>query len=103
MARIHIRAVQESANEPHNRNDVVTHLEPDLWEPEVKWDLGSITKNKNSGGDGIPAKLFKILKRWCCESAALSMPANLENSAVATGLEKVSFPSNSKEKQYQRV
>ena len=42
-------------------------------------------------------------ERWCCESAALNMPANLENSAVATGLEKVSFHSNSKELQCQRM
>ena len=42
-------------------------------------------------------------KRWCCESAALNMPANLENSAVATGQEKVSFHSNSKERQRQRM
>ena len=42
-------------------------------------------------------------KRWCCESAALSMPANLENSSVATGLEKVSFHSNPKERQCQRM
>ena len=43
------------------------------------------------------------LKIWCCESAALNMPANLENSAVATGLEKVSFHSNPKERQCQRM
>ena len=42
-------------------------------------------------------------KRWCCESVALNMPANLENSAVAIGLEKVSFPSNPKERQCQRM
>ena len=47
--------------------------------------------NKDSGGDGIPVELFQILKD------ALNMPANLENSAVATGLEKVSFHSNAKE------
>ena len=52
--------------------------------------------NKASGGDGIPVELFQILKKWYCESAALSMPANLENSVVATGLEKVSFHSNNK-------
>ena len=50
--------------------------------------------NKASIGDGIPIELFQNPKRWCCESAALSMPANLENSAMATGLEKVSFHSN---------
>ena len=43
------------------------------------------------------------LERWCCESAALNMPANLENSAVATGLEKVSFHSNPKERQCQKM
>ena len=58
--------------------------------------------NKASGGDEIPVELFQILKELC-ESAALNMPANLENSAVATGLEKVSFHSNPKEKQCQRM
>ena len=55
---------------------MITHLEPDILECEVKWALGSITINKASGGDRIPAELFQILK----ESAALNMPANLENS-----------------------
>ena len=50
-------------NDPDNHNGVVTHLEPDILECEVKWALGSITKNKASGGDGIPAELFKILKK----------------------------------------
>ena len=63
----------------------------------------SITMNKTSGDDGIPVELFQTLKRWCCESAALNMPANLENSAVATGLEKISFRSNLKERQCQRM
>ena len=54
--------------------------------------------NKASGGDGIPVELFQILKDDA-ESAALNMSANLENSAVATGLEKVSFHSNPKERQ----
>ena len=44
---------------------VVTHLEPDILEYEVKWALGNITTNKTSRGDGIPAELFQILKRWC--------------------------------------
>ena len=42
--------------------DVITHLEPDTLECEIKWVLGSITMNKASGGDGIPAELFQILK-----------------------------------------
>ena len=75
----------------------MTHLEPDILEFKVKWALGNIITNKTSGGDGIPAELFQIL-RWCCESAALNMPVNLENSAVATGRDKVSFHSNSKER-----
>ena len=67
---------------------LVTHIEPHILECEVKWALGSITMNKASGGDGIPAELFQILSDDALESAALNMPANLENSAVATGLEK---------------
>ena len=59
--------------------------------------------NKASGGDGIPVELFQILKDDAVESAALNMPANLGNSAVATGLEKVSFHSNPKERQCQRM
>ena len=57
--------------------------------------------NKASGGDGI--HLFQNPERWCCESAALNMPEHLENSAVATELEKVSFHSNPKEGQCQRM
>ena len=56
--------------------------------------FGRNTMNKASGGNGIPAELFQIQKKWCCESAALNMPANLENSALATGPEKVSFHSD---------
>ena len=84
-----------------NHDGVITHLEPDILECEVKWALGSITTNKTSGGDGIPVELFQILKDDVVESAALNMPANLENSAVATGLEKVSFHSSPKERQCQ--
>ena len=71
---------------------MVTDLEPDILECEVKWALESITTNKASGGDGIPTELFQIGK-----DDAAKMPANLENSAVATGLQKVSFHSNPKE------
>ena len=55
------------------------------------------------GGDGIPAELFQILKDDAVKLLALNMPANLENSAMATGLEKVSFHSNPKERQCQRM
>ena len=85
-----------------NHNGVITDLEPDILECEVKWALESITMNKASGGDEIPVELFQLLKDDAV-SAALDMPANLENSAVATGLEKVSFHSNPKERQCQRM
>ena len=49
-------------NDQDNHDGVVTHLEPGILECEVKWALGSITTNKGSGGDGIPAELFQILK-----------------------------------------
>ena len=54
--------------------------------------------DKASGGDGIPVELFQILKDDPVKVAVLNMPANVENSAVATGLEKVSFHSNPKER-----
>ena len=62
MARIHRRTIRKNLNDPRNHNGVITHLEPDILEYEVKWALGSITTNKATGGDGIPAELFKILK-----------------------------------------
>ena len=58
--------------------------------------------NKARGGDGIPAELFQILKDNAVKSAALNMPANLENLAVVRGLEKVRFHSNLKERQCQK-
>ena len=94
---------KKDLNDPDNHDGVITHLESDILECEVKWALGSITTNKASGGDGIPVELFQILKDDGVKSAALNMPANLENSAVATGLEKVSFHSNPKERQCQRM
>ena len=65
-------------------------------------EIWEVIYNKASGGDGIPVELFLILKDNAV-SATLNMPANLENSAVATGLEKVSFHSNPKERQLQRM
>ena len=83
---------KKDLHDANNHDGVITHLEPDIVECEVKWALGSIATNKARGGDRIPAELFQILK----DDAALKMPANLENSAVATGLEKVSFHSKPK-------
>ena len=53
---------KKDLHDPDNHSGVITHLEPDILECEVKWDLGSITTNKASGGDGIPVELFQILK-----------------------------------------
>ena len=53
---------KKDLHDPYNRDGVITHLEPGSLECEVKWALESITKNKGSGGDGIPVKLFQILK-----------------------------------------
>ena len=53
---------KKDLHDPDNHNDVITHLEPDILEWEVKWALGSITTNKASGGNGIPVELFQILK-----------------------------------------
>ena len=82
---------------------MITHPEPEILEREVKWALASITTNKASGGDRIPGELFDILKDDAIKVRALNMSGSLENSAVATRLEKVSFHSNPKEGQCQRM
>ena len=89
---------KKELHDQENHDGVITHLEPDILECEVKWALESITTNKASGNDGIPVELFQILK-----DDAVKVPANLENLAVATGLEKVSFHSSPKERQCQRI
>ena len=62
MARIQGRIYKKDLHDPDNHNGVITHIEPDILEWEVKWTLGKITMNKASGGDGIPVELFQILK-----------------------------------------
>ena len=86
---------KKDLHDPDDHEGVITHthLEPDILECEVRWALGSITTNKASGGDGIPIELFQILKDDAVK-VLQSVFGNLENSAVATGLEKVSFHSN---------
>ena len=66
----------------------------------IAFSVRSITINKSSGNDGIPAELFQILKDDAVKSATLNTSANLEDSAVATGLEKANFHPNSKEGQW---
>ena len=62
MAKIHKRTVQKNLHDQDNHDGMITHLEPDILECEVKQALQSITTNKASGGDGIPVELFQILK-----------------------------------------
>ena len=62
MARIHRKTIKKDLHGADNHNALITHLEPDVLEIEVKWALGCITMNKASGGDGIQAELLQILK-----------------------------------------
>ena len=62
MPGIHRRTIQKDLNDPDNHDGVITHLDPDILESEVKWALGSITMNKANGGDGILVELLHILK-----------------------------------------
>ena len=89
---------KKDLDDPDNHDDVITHLEPDIIECDVKWAIGSIMTNIISGGDRIPVELFQIPK-----DDAVNTPKNLEKSAVAMGLEKVSFHSNPKERQIGRA
>ena len=72
---------------------MITHLEPDILECEVKWALGSITKNKASGGDGIPNELSQILKDDA-EKVLHSVCPKFEKISSGHGQEKVSFHSS---------
>ena len=88
-------------NDPDNHDGVITHLEPDILECEVRWALGSITTNK-ARGDGIPVKPLQFLKDDAvnCSNQYASKFGILN---VATGLEKVRFHSKLKERQCQRM
>ena len=81
---------------------MITHLEPDILECEVKWALESITTIKASGGDGILVELFQTLKDDAVR-VLHSICQKIWKTAVATGLEKVSFHSNPKERQCERM
>ena len=66
----HTELYKKELHDPDNHHGVITHLKTDILECKVKWSLGSITKNKASGGEGIPVELFQILKKMmllkCC-------------------------------------
>ena len=90
-------------HDPDNHDGVITYLEPDILECEVKWVLGSFPMNKASGDDGIPVELFQILKDDAMKVLHSMCQQMWKTQAVATGLEKVSFHSNPKERQSQRM
>ena len=88
---------KKELHDPDKHNGVVTHLEPDILECEVKWALGSITTNKAIGGDGIPVKLFQILKDdavKCCTQYASKF--GKLRSGHRTGKGQCSFQSPKK-------
>ena len=87
---------KKDLHDPDNHYGVITHLEPDIMECEVKWSLGSITMNKASGSNVIPVELFQILKDDAEKFLHLIFQ-DIWKTAVAMGLEKVSFHSNTKE------
>ena len=87
---------KKDLHNPDNHDGVITLLESDILECEIKWALGSITMNKASGGDGIPVELFQILK-----DDAVKVPHSICQQIWKT--QKVSFHSNRKERQCQRM
>ena len=92
---------KKDLHDPDN-HDGVTHLDPEILECEVNWALGSITRNKASGGGGIPVGLLQILKDDAVK-VLHSICQQIWKTPVATGLEKVTFHSNPKERQCQRM
>ena len=89
---------KKDLHDPDNHNGVI---EPDILECEVKWALGSITKSKASGGDGIPIELFQIPKDDAVK-VLHSICQQIWKTQKWSGLENVSFHSNPKERQCQR-
>ena len=88
---------KKDLHDPDNHDGVITHLDPDILECEVKWALGSITTSKASGGDGIPVKLFQILKDDAVK-VLHSICQQIWKTQQWSQLEKVSFHSNPKER-----
>ena len=90
---------KKDLHDPNNHNGVITHLEPDILECEVTWALESITTNKASGDDGIPVELFQILK----DDAVKVLHSICQQLSSGHRTKKVSFHSNPKERQCQRM
>ena len=83
---------KKDLHDPDNHDGVITHLEPDTLESEVKWTLGNTTTNKASGGDGIPVELFQkvMLLKWCTQYAS---KFGKLSSGHRTGKSQFSFQS----------
>ena len=94
---------KKDLNDPDNHSGVITHLESDILESKVKWALRSITPNKASGGDGMPVELFQILKDDAVKVLHSIFQQMWKTQQWPQGLEKVSFHSNPKERQCQRM
>ena len=93
---------KKDLHDQDNHSGVITHLEPDILECEVKWALESITTNKGSGGDGIPVELFQILKDDAVK-VLHSTCQQIWNAQQWPQDWKMCFHSNSKERQCQRM
>ena len=93
---------KKDLHDPDNHEGMITHLEPDILECEVKWALGSITMNKASGGDGIPVELFQILKDDAMK-VLHSICQPIWKTQQWPQDWKVSLHSNPKERQCQRM
>ena len=94
---------KKDLHDPDNHDGVITHLEPDILECEVKWALENITMNKASGGDIIPVELFQILKDDSVKVLHSICRQIWKTQQWPPGLEKVNFHSNPKERQCQRM
>ena len=94
---------KKDLQDPDNHDGVITNLEPDILECEVKWSLENISTNKARGSDGIPVELFQILKDDAVKVLYSICQQIWKTQQLATGLEKVSFHSNPKERQCQRM
>ena len=97
-----LKKYTKNLNDPDNHDGMVTHLEPDILKCEVKWILGSITTNKASGGDRIPAEPLQILKDDAVK-VLHSIGQQIWETQQWSQDEKVSFHSNPKERQCQRM
>ena len=94
---------KKDLHDPDNHDGVITHLEPDILEYEVKWALESITTNKASGGDEIPVELFQILKYDAVKVLHSICQQIWKTQQWPQDWKKVSFHSNPKERQCQKM